>query len=302
MGYALVFSGQGQQHPGMLPWLVRDRTLAALEDEIGADWRERLTEPAVAADNRRAQLLLTATACAAWAQLQDRLPPPDIVAGYSVGEVAAFAAAGVFDVSTALSLAAARADCMDAAAAGTSTGLLGITGATPEGLASLCARHELDVAIRIDPGSAVLGGRCDRLQAAAAQGDALGWRCTPLNISLASHTRWMRGAVDCFDRTLAGAALKRPVCALASNVLGRVRSAAEARAALARQIAHTVRWDECMDHLTAQRVQAVLEIGPGQALARLWNDRHPDVPARSADEFRSIGSIVTWLSKRLSSG
>lgn len=301
MGYALVFSGQGQQHPGMLPWLTRDDTLVALEGDIGPDWRDRLSDPAVAADNRRAQLLLTATSCAAWAQLQGRLPPPAIVAGYSVGEIAAFAAAGVFDSTTAMSLAAARAACMDTAAASAATGLLGMTGATPEGLAALCAQFDLEVAIRIDPGSAVLGGLRDSLQAAAAQGDARGWRCTPLNVSLASHTRWLRDAVGCFDQALAGCALQRPARPLASNALGRVRDAAEARKALAQQIAQTVRWDDCMDLIAAQRVQAVLEIGPGQALARLWNDRHPDTPARSVDEFRSSGSIVAWIEKRLSS-
>lgn len=301
MSYALVFSGQGQQHPGMLPWLAPDDTLAALERELGSDWRERLADPAAAADNRRAQLLLTATACAAWAQLQARLPPPAIVAGYSVGELAACAAAGVYDPATAVALAAARAACMDAAAAGPPTGLLGVTGATADGLAALCAAHDLEVAIRIDAGSAVLGGLREHLRAAAAQGDALGWRCTPLNVSLASHTRWMHEAVACFDQALAGVALQRPARPLASNALGRVRSAAEVRTALACQIAQTVRWDDCMDLIAAQRVRAVLEIGPGQALARLWNERHAGVPARSVDEFRSVGSIVGWLEKRLSS-
>ena len=300
MGYALVFSGQGHQHPGMLPWLAPDDTLAALEAELGTDWRERLAHPAEAANNRRAQLLLTATACAAWQQLRSRLPPPDIVAGYSVGEIAAFAAAGVFDATTAMSLAAARAACMDAAAAGLETGLLGITGANAEGLADLCARFDLDVAIRIDPGSAVLGGLRDSVQLAAEAGAARGWRLTPLNVSLASHTRWMRSAVVGFSRVLDAAALQRPGLPLASNALGRVRSAAEARTALAQQVAQTVRWDDCMEHIVAQRVQAVLEIGPGQALARLWNDRHPGVPARSVDEFRSIGAVVSWIHRMLS--
>lgn len=299
MGYALVFTGQGQQHPGMLPWLARDETLVTLEGELGADWRERLIDPAIAADNRRAQLLLTATSCAAWGQLRAHMPAPDIVAGYSVGELAAFAAAGVFDKSTAVSLAAARADCMDAAAAGVSTGLLGVTGASADGLAALCTRFDLDVAIRIDSGSAVLGGLREGIQAAAAAGGASGWRCTLLNVSLASHTRWMHEAVGCFDRTLAGAPLHRPACALMSNLLGRVRSTAELRAALAGQLSQTVRWDECMEQIAAHRVQAVLEIGPGQALARLWNDRYPQVPARSVDEFRSIGAIVSWISRKL---
>jgi [acyl-carrier-protein] S-malonyltransferase len=105
----------------------------------------------------------------------------------------------------------------------------------------------------------------------------------------------MRKAVDCFDHALAGAALRSPARPLASNALGRVRNASEARTALSSQIATTVRWDECMDQIAAQGVRAVLEIGPGHALARIWNDRHPDVPARSVDEFRSVGSIIAWI-------
>src|SRR5690349_3181970 len=102
MGYALVFSGQGLQHPGMLGWLAPDETLQQLDDELGAGWRARLADPAWAGRNDRAQLLLTGLALAAWSQLAPRLPPPAIVAGYSVGELAAFSAAGVFARDTAL--------------------------------------------------------------------------------------------------------------------------------------------------------------------------------------------------------
>jgi [acyl-carrier-protein] S-malonyltransferase len=52
-----------------------------------------------------------------------------------------------------------------------------------------------------------------------------------------------------------------------------------------------------MDAIAAQRVSAVLEIGPGQALARMWQDRHAEVPARSADEFRSAPAIAAWLER-----
>ena len=130
MGWALLFSGQGLQHPAMLPWLQRDALIAGLEAQLGADWRDRLAQPAEAANNLRAQLLLTATASAAWAQLQPLVEPPAIVAGYSVGELAAFAAAGVFAASTAIELAGQRARCMDQAARGLDAGLLGVTGAT----------------------------------------------------------------------------------------------------------------------------------------------------------------------------
>ncbi|PWQ83432.1 ACP S-malonyltransferase, partial [Stenotrophomonas maltophilia] len=77
---------------------------------------------------------------------------------------------------------------------------------------------------------------------------------------------------------------------------------AMARRALALQLAQTVAWDDCLDAIAAQRVSAVLEIGPGQALARIWSERHPAVPARSADEFRSAAAVVAWLHRQLEQG
>lgn len=302
MAWALVFSGQGLQHPDMLAWLARDELMASLDVELGADWRHRLAAPDEAGHNRRAQVLLTATACAAWAQLQPWVEPPALIAGYSVGELAAYAAAGVFDARTAVDLAGQRADGMDAAAAAAATGLLGVSGAAHGGIAALCARFDLDIAIRIDAGSAVLGGLRPGLQDAAADAAAQGWRSTPLNVAMASHTRWMRPAAAAFEHVLAGVELEAPARPLISNAQGRVRDAAGARTALARQIAQTVAWDDCMDAIAAQRVDAVLEIGPGAALARMWQERHADVPARSADEFRSAAAIVAWLSRQLARG
>lgn len=302
MGYALVFSGQGDQHPGMLRWLARDDMVHAVERHVGADWRERLADAAWGADNRRAQLLLTGLSLAAWAQLAPALPPPAIVCGYSVGELAAFAAAGVFDRASALSLADERAACMEAAAAAAQTGLLGVSGGEPGALRALCERFELDVAIRIDPGSVVLGGLRSRLTQAAAAAAARGLRCTPLNVALASHTRWMAPAAGAFARVLARTPLQRPTLPLMSNALGLVRDARQAGDALSRQIAQTVAWDDCMAAIESRHVEAVLEIGPGQALARMWWERHPAVPARCVDEFASAAAVVDWLSRRLAPG
>ena len=80
------------------------------------------------------------------------------MAGYSVGELAAFAAACVFDAATALHLAERRAACMDAAAATVRTGLMGLSGRGPADLSDLCQRFDLDVAIRLGPDSAIVGG------------------------------------------------------------------------------------------------------------------------------------------------
>jgi [acyl-carrier-protein] S-malonyltransferase len=295
VGYALVFSGQGMQHPGMLPWLAHDDTLREVDRELGRDWRERLGDVAWAGLNAHAQVLLTGLALAAWSQLAAHLPPPAIVAGYSVGEIAAFSVAGVFDTPTALALARQRAVCMDEAAAQADTGLLGVTNTTPNAVQALCAEFDLDIAILNGVGSVVLGGPRAALDDAARAAASQGMRCTPLNVAIASHTRWMAPAANAFAQMLVGAPIARPRRPLLSDALGRVLDAAHAREALSAQLARTVRWDECQEAIAAQRVAAVLEIGPGHALARMWQQRYPDVPARSADEFRSAAAVVAWV-------
>lgn len=296
MRYALVFSGQGTQHPAMLPWLQDDAIVRRMCEQLGVqDWRAATADPAWAHRNAVAQTLLTGLALAAWAQLGPGLPPPAAIAGYSVGELAAFSAAGVFDADTALDLSCRRAAAMDRCAAQAPGGLLAVSGAMEATIAAVCAATGLSVAIRNGPAAVVLGGPLGGLARAEAMLADQGLRCARLKVGLASHTPSMREAASEMAGVLHGLPLQPPRILLFSNAADRVRDADAAARALAAQIATTVRWDECMEHLHARRVDAVLELGPGSALARLWNERYPDTPARSCDEFRSVAGVRQWL-------
>jgi [acyl-carrier-protein] S-malonyltransferase len=300
MSYALLFPGQGTQHAAMLPWLdaqpAARTTLAGMAGLIGADWRERLADPAAAADNRFAQLLLTGVGIGAWQCLSGALPQPAAIAGYSVGEMAAFCAAGVLDGPTALLLAADRADAMQASGAGLATGLMAVQGPDGEAIARLCRRRGLAVSIRIAADRAVLGGPDDALDAAQAELEASGARCTRLAVRVASHTPWMAQAAAAFGARLAGIAFAPPRTVLVCNAVGAaLRRPPDLARALADQIAITVPWDRCQDAVAERRVRCVLEVGPGTTLSRLWNERHPGIPARSVDEFRSPEAIVRWV-------
>ena len=297
MSFALIFSGQGMQHPAMLSWLAEDELLSVMARVLGADWRQRLQDPAWAGRNAHAQVLLTGLGLAAWTQLAPRLPEPAVVAGYSVGEVAAFSAAGVCTPGEAIELVQCRAALMDRDAERCAAGLLAVSGLADEAMAQLCNDFGLLIAIRNDPVSVVLGGPRSSLAPAADAARRQGGHVTALNVGVASHTPWMAEAARAFEARLAAQPFAAPRIPLLSNAAGRVRDAAQARSALARQLDHTVRWDECMEGSAARRVRCVLEIGPGQALARMWNQRHPDIPARSADEFRSAGGIVGWIGR-----
>lgn len=299
MAYALVFSGQGLQHPGMLPWLAEDALTHSVNTRLGvADWRASLADAAWAARNAHAQCLLTGVALAAWAQLAPLLPAPSAIAGYSVGELAAFSAAGVFDATTALDLAVARAAAMDRSAALAPGGLLGLSHFAPAVLDGWIAGRGVAIAIRNAPDSVVLGGAHAALAELAKAATALGAHATALRVSMASHTPAMQPAAEAFAQVLASLPLARPRTVLFSNAADRITTADQARNALAAQIAATVRWDECMENIHARGVDCVLEIGAGQALARMWNQRYPEVPARSMEEFRSLGALVGWAGDR----
>lgn len=302
MGYGLLFSGQGTQHAAMLPWLddahpLVQHTAAALGTTT---WRQALQDATWAASNRHAQLLLTGLGLAAWQQLAPALPPPAAVAGYSVGELAAFCCAGVFDAATAIDLAAQRAEAMDQAALQSPGGLLAITGPEVQVVEGWCALAGCTIAIRIAADSTVAGGPAHALQGLQQRALDAGAKCSALNVALASHTAAMQPAAQAFAQVLRDTPLWPPHTALFCNATGdRVHTAAQAADALAAQIARTVQWSDCLDALSARRLDCVLEIGPGCALAAMWNRRHPDVPARSADEFRSARAVVDWVVGKL---
>ena len=296
MSFALLFSGQGTQHPAMLPWLADDALVRAMCARLGIDnWRHALAKPEWAERNDNAQTLLTGLALAAWGQLAPLLAPPAAVAGYSVGELAAFSAAGVIDPATAAALAPQRAEAMDHCAARAPGGLLAVSGVSEQKLEQLRLEAGLELAIRNGNASVILGGPIAALNDAERKAAALGAQCTRLRVNVASHTPWMREAAESFSRTLAQVPFDAPRVVLFSNAGDRIRDAKSARVALAAQIARTVRWDECMENVLARQVRCVLEVGPGQALARMWNQRYPTVPARACDDFRSAAAIAAWL-------
>lgn len=300
-GIALLFTGQGTQHAQMLPWLEQHPSaaaaLAAMAGVIGADWRARLHESDWAHRNAVAQPLVVGTALAAWAALSShRLPPLVAVAGYSVGELAACAAAGVFTTDEAVALARRRAEWMDEAVlGGAATGLLSIAGLAE---ANVRARFpELEASIRLDPDHVIYAGTVQALDAARV---ALGNEavCKPIDVSLASHSSWMRSAASAFATGLAGATMRPPHAVVACAVDGRAtRDAQVLRNALARQIDHPLEWQRTLATVAERRPACVLEIGAGRALAARWERQHPSIPVRAIEDFARVEGAAAWLAR-----
>ena len=299
MSVALLFPGQGTQHAAMLPWLAGDDAarpvLARMARELGDDWRARVSDFDWALSNAVAQPLVTGVSVAAWRALAPGLPRVVAIAGYSVGEIAGCVAAGMLEADDAIALAVRRAAAMDACATDEPAGLLALSDVNPEEVEAACARWNLEVAIRTGERRCIVGGATRALAEAASHFDALGATATMLGVRVASHTSAMRAAVPVLAQALALARWRAPRVAWVAGITGTlVRDTDEVRRVLAEQVATTVRWDACMDAVAERRPDAVLEIGPGTTLARLWRERHPAIPVRSCDEFARAGQAVEW--------
>jgi len=156
----------------------------------------------------------------------------------------------------------------------------------------------LAVAIDLGPEQGVYAGLDADLAAALPRLQAQGGLCQRLDVRLASHSSWMRPALDGFAAALEAVEWHAPPCPLALNASGSLsRQPTALRPALSAQIASTVQWQACMHAVAERQPHCVLEIGAGSALARLWNARYPAIAARALDEFKDVSGALRWLKR-----
>ncbi len=310
MMIAILCPGQGWQNPDMFA-LTGETPEASILFEHAATLLGRDPRDFVRSDtsealhrNRTGQILCTVQALAAAAALRETMPDRIIVAGYSVGEVAAWGVAGLFGMTDTLDLVARRAEAMDAASL-PGDGLLFIRGLSRDDVDRLCQRYEAAVAI-VNPGDAfVLGGGRAALHAIAKEAKVMNAvKVIDLPVEVASHTRRLVAASADFRESLRLTSVTFPPAAgtrLLSGIDGapviRINSGLDK---LAAQISQTVQWAGCLQACMEAGATAFLELGPGHALSEMVASAWPDVPTRSLDDFRSIQGARSWLARHAS--
>jgi [acyl-carrier-protein] S-malonyltransferase len=302
---AILCSGQGRQNPDMFALMGDAPEAADLFAHAaallgGRDPRDmvRTETGEVLHHNRVGQILCTLQAVVAAVVLKDVLPDRLIVAGYSVGEVAAWGVAGLLSMTDTLDLVARRAEAMDAASP-IGDGLLFVRGLSRDIVDGLCEGHDAAIAI-VNPGDAfVLGGNRAALDALAGEAKAMNAiRVVEVPVEVASHTKRLAAASTAFRESLRHVRVLPPATGMRvlSGVDGSpVIDAETGLDKLAAQISRTVQWADCLQGCIESGATVFLELGPGPALSEMVAGACRDVASRSLDDFRTLEGVRAWL-------
>ncbi|MEP4766724.1 MAG: ACP S-malonyltransferase [Roseibium sp.] len=283
MTIAFTFPGQGSQAVGMGQILADTYPEAkAVFDEIDEALGQKLSD--VMWNGPEGDLTLTANAQPALMAVSlatirvlqtkglDLKSAASYVAGHSLGEYSALAAAGSLDIGTAAKLLRVRGDAMQSAVPvgqGAMAALLGLDFDVAVEIAEEASQGEVCQAANDNaPGQVVVSGHVAAVERAVEIAKAKGARrAILLPVSAPFHCSLMGPAAEAMAEALAEADIKAPCVPLVANVLAApITDPAEIRDRLVEQVTGTVRWRESITWLADQGVETFVEVGTGKVL------------------------------------
>ncbi len=280
MGLALLFAGQGAQKVGMGKSL-HDGSPAAKALYTEANRVLGWDLAAISFEGPEAELTQTKVcqpalfvhglALLAALREQGKLPEVKFALGLSLGEVTAYAAAGVFDFATGLKIVAERGRLMQLACEQTSGGMAAIIGEERAKVTELCLEFDIEAANFNAPGQIIISGEKSKVEAAVAAAKERGIKkAITLNVAGAYHSRLMEPARSAFAAYLETIPFAAPKFTVLTNTTGQVVSdPAAIKAALVKQVVSSVLWEDCMRASVTAGATEFWELGPGGVLAGL---------------------------------
>ena len=300
---AFLFSGQGDQFPGMGKDLYETSPAAkAVFDACEAlrsgtleqcfrGSREELTQTV------NTQPCLYAMELAAVAALGERGIRPQAAAGFSLGEICAAAAAGLYDLETGFRLVCRRGELMHRAAQAEDTAMMAVVKLRAETVENLCRNYRQVYPVNYNcPGQITVSGLAEQMTGFAADVKAAGGRGIPLKVAGGFHSPFMEEAARAFAGELAAVSLRQPAIDLYSNLTAQIYTG-DAAGLLARQIASPVRWEELIRNMARAGVDTFLEVGPGKTLSNMVKKILPQARIFCTAELQTLISEVTTCSK-----
>jgi [acyl-carrier-protein] S-malonyltransferase len=319
MALAFTFPGQGSQAPGM------GRDLAAafpaareVFEEVDETLKQKLSklmfegpaEELTLTANAQPALMAVSLAVLRVLQKEGGFDLPGrvaLVAGHSLGEYSALAAAGTFSVPTAARLLRLRGEAMQKATPPGTGAMAALLGAEYDQALAICAaaaedpqtkaREVVELANDNGGGQIVVSGHAAAVDRAIEAAKAAGVkRAMKLPVSAPFHCALMAPAAEAMAEALERAEMAPPAVPVVANVTAaKATDPAEIRDLLVRQVTGTVRWRECILAMAAMGCDGFVEIGSGKVLTGLMKRLAPEAKASSVGTPADIEAFLKSL-------
>ena len=309
-----LFPGQGAQYPQMgLDFyneqlaISNEQNLLTLASEVFGRDMEELLRTATPEELKRtdvSQPAITTVNLAAASYLAKKGIKPSACAGFSLGEYAALAAAGVISEKDCFFLINERSKAMQVAIdkiqasadAGTAPGMMAVVGLLPAQVEKLIAEWKIENLYAANINSqkqVVIAGTAAALEEGEkCFKDAGAKRVIRLQVAGPFHSPLMQEAADIFAPALEKVKFNDPLIPVFSNVTGKqIQSGVEAKALALRQIVESVRWTDIEAELITLQPTALFEVGPGKVLQGLWKDTESTIPCFTAGTVQEINDL-----------
>ncbi|GBQ26734.1 malonyl CoA-ACP transacylase [Acetobacter estunensis NRIC 0472] len=317
--YAFVFPGQGSQSPGMGQDLADAFSSARevfqeVDDALGEHLSKTIFEgPAESlTSTENAQPALMAVSMAVVRVLEreggiDFSQRATLMAGHSLGEYSALAAARSFGIAQTARLLRLRGQAMQRAVPAGEGGMAALIGVTPEQAREVCAeaaivkvegeperREIIEIANDNGGDQIVVSGQIGAIDRAIAIAKEKGIkRAVKLPVSAPFHSSLMRPAAEEMAEALAQADIRAPIVPIVANVTAeKVTSPDTIRDLLVKQVTGTVRWRESVDAMVGMGIDHFVELGAGKVLSGLIRRIAPEAKTQSVGSVTDIDSFL----------
>ena len=301
---AYVFPGQASQKVGMglsvyeayaPARAVFDEADATLGFPISRLCFEGPSEELTKTINVQPALVATSMACLKAAQqaLGSKFPKPAFLAGHSLGEYTALAAADSLSLADALKLVRERGRLMYEAGLKNPGSMMAVIALDRIPLKEVCVEAGVEISNVNAPGQLVISGAVDKLEIAAQLAKQRGARrIIPLNVSGAFHSTLMEPVLDEFSRFMESFEFRAPRIPVVSNVTALPLTDDRAiREELLSQLRRCIQWQPSVEYMSSNGVTTFYEIGPGTVLSGLIRRTSPEAQTINISGVEDIAAI-----------